>query len=102
MFEVTTHISEPENEPIRSYEKGSRDREMLKKALEELWNECIDIPLILGGKEVRTGETGQMICPHNHKKVLATYHKAGQRDVLSAIENALNAKRKWEEMISNM
>ena len=55
----------------------------------------IDIPLIIGGKEIRTGKTGRVVMPRDHKHVLATYHMATEKEVAMAIEAALEAKDEW-------
>lgn len=87
-----------ENEKVLEYAVGSKEREELKKALKELEQEVVDIPIIIGGKEIRTGNTGKCIMPHNHKKVIGIYHKAGEKEVKMAIEAALEAKKQWEKM----
>ncbi len=88
----------PENDPIRSYAPGTRDREILKKRMEELKSETLDIPIIIGGKEIRTGNTAECVIPHNHSHVLGTYHKAGKEEVELAIEAALAAREAWASM----
>ncbi len=88
----------PANEPVKSYKPNSEERKLLKEALQKLQSETIEIPLIIGGKEVRTGNTGKVVMPHNHKHVLATYHKAGEKEVNMAIEAALEAHKEWSEM----
>ncbi len=85
----------PGNEPVRSYVPGSRDRRQLVAELEGLSNSVMDIPLIIGGKEVRTGNTGKVVMPHKHSHVLATYHMAGEEEVKLAIGAALDAHRAW-------
>lgn len=87
-----------ENEKVLEYAVGSTKREELKKALNELEQKVVDIPIIIGGKEIRTGNTGKCIIPHNHKKVIGIYHKAGENEVKMAIEAALEAKKQWEKM----
>lgn len=85
----------PENEPVRSYVPGSRDRKQLLEELEKLSGSVMEIPLMIGGKEIRTGDTGAVVMPHNHSHVLATYHKAGPKEVNMAIEAALRAHNEW-------
>lgn len=85
----------PENEPVRSYVPGSRDRKLLQVELEKLSSSVMEIPLIIGGKEVRTGNTGKVVMPHNHSHVLATYHNAGEKEVNMAIDAALEAHKRW-------
>ncbi len=55
----------------------------------------VDIPLIIGGKEIRTGNTGKVVMPHNHQHILGIYHKAGEKEINMAIEAALKAKEIW-------
>ncbi len=98
MINAIYKFPRPENEPVKSYAPGSTERKELKEKLEELKSQTIDIPLIIGGKEVRTGNTGKVVMPHNHKHVLATYHKAGPEEVKAAINSALEARKKWSEM----
>ena len=88
----------PDNDPIRSYAPGTRDKELLKKRIAELKAEKLDIPIIIGGKEIRTGNTDKCVMPHNHSHVLGTYHKAGKEEVELAIETALKARNAWAEM----
>lgn len=92
------NFKQPANLPVKTYQPGSNDRELLKQALKQIESEVIDIPLIIGGKEVRTGNTGTVVMPHDHKHVLATYHKAGEKEVKMAIDAALEAHKEWENM----
>ncbi|MGB4233675.1 MAG: 1-pyrroline-5-carboxylate dehydrogenase, partial [Bacteroidales bacterium] len=88
----------PQNEPTYQYEKGSKERENVISELKKLSNQEIEIPLIIGGKEIRTGNVGKVVMPHNHHKTLATYHKVGEKEVQMAIEEALKAKKMWENL----
>lgn len=92
------NFKEPKNEPMQSYLKGSKERKLLLKEIERQSNLEIEIPLIIGGKEIFTGNTGKVVMPHNHKHILATYHKARKEDVSNAIEAALLAKEQWLEL----
>ncbi len=85
----------PLNEPIRSYAPGTPERDSLKKKLEELANQQIDIPLIIDGEEVRTGKTGNCVMPHDHGHVLATWQKGGQKEIEAAIEASQRAWQEW-------
>ncbi len=98
MINAIYKFSRPENEPVKSYAPGTKERKELREKLEELKNQKLDIPLIIGGKEIRTGNTGKVVMPHNHGHVLATYHKAGPEEVKAAVEAALEARKKWSEM----
>ena len=88
----------PPNEPIKSYAPGTPERVELKSKLAEMRSQQIEIPLIIGGKEIRTGKTGKCVLPHNHGTVVGTYHQAGEKEVQMAIEAALKARRSWAEM----
>ena len=88
-------IPKPINEPIRNYEPGSPEKASLKEKLAELSQKEIEIPLIIGGQEIRTGDTGKCIMPHNHGHVLATFHQAGEKEVTQAIEAAQVAWKQW-------
>jgi len=92
------NLERPQNELTLDYRPGSVEREVLKKQLAKMKETEIEIPLIIGGKEVRTGRTGKCIVPHDKNHVLATYHKAGEKEVEAAIEAALKAKQEWENM----
>jgi 1-pyrroline-5-carboxylate dehydrogenase len=91
-------FAKPINEPVKAYAPGSTEKTSLKNALKQLATEEWDIPLIIGGKEVRTGNTGKVVMPHDHKHVLATYHKAGEKEVQMAINAALKAHHQWSEL----
>lgn len=88
----------PKNEPVLSYAPNSPERKELVAALEKMASQQIEIPLIIGGKEVRTGNIGKVVMPHDHKHVLATYHMAGEKEVKMAIDAALEARKKWEKL----
>jgi 1-pyrroline-5-carboxylate dehydrogenase len=85
----------PFNEPVYEYAPGSPERAKLKSALDDIAGKKIDIPLIIGGKEVRTGQLGQVVMPHDHQHVLADYHQAGDKEIEQAIEAAMAAKQEW-------
>lgn len=87
----------PENEPVKTYMPGSPERAALEAELERQSSTVIDIPLIIGGKEIRTGNVGTVVMPHDHKHVLATYHKAGEKEVQMAVEAAMAAHKEWSE-----
>lgn len=88
-------FSLPQNEPILGYLKGSPERLLLDKELKRQSETVVEIPLIIGGKEIRTGNLGEIRMPHDHNKVIATYHKAGKAEVEMAIRAALEAKKTW-------
>ena len=85
----------PAKEPVKAYLAGSPERVALEKELERQSNLVVDIPIIIGGKEIRTGDVGQVTCPHDHKHVLATYHKVTRKEVEMAVEAAMEAHKQW-------
>ncbi len=91
-------IPEPANEPVFSYEPKSQERELILQELERQSKETIEIPLIIGNKEIKTGDIGKAVMPHDHAHILATFHKAGEREIRMAIEAALEIKRDWENL----
>lgn len=91
-------IPKPINEPVNSYAPGTPERAGLKAALEELSSKKIEIPLIIGGKEVRTGKLGQVVMPHDHQHVVAEYHMAGEAEIEMAIAAAMAAKEEWNAL----
>ncbi len=91
-------VPEPYNEPILNYAPGSKERAELKKKLAEMQAGQVEIPLIIGGKEIKTGRTVEIRAPHNREVLLGTYHKAGKEEVDLAIQAALKARTTWAEM----
>jgi 1-pyrroline-5-carboxylate dehydrogenase len=83
------------NEPIRTYAPGSPEKASLKARLASVAAERVEIPIIIGGKEYRTGDLGHAVMPHNHQNVLADFHKAESKHVLMAIDAARDAHREW-------
>ena len=92
------NISKPVNEPILDYRPGSVERQTLKAELAKLAGEQIEIPLVIGGKEVKTGNLAQCVMPHDHGHVLANYHMAGPEQVQMAIDAAMEARKAWAAM----
>ena len=88
----------PYNEPILSYKIGSREKKLIKEKIAEMKSKKIEIPLIIGGKEVKTGNMGKCIIPHEHSHLLGTYHKVGPKEVQMAIDAALEARKSWASM----
>lgn len=91
-------VEKPNNEPVLSYKPGSPERQELKAKIEELRNQEIEIPLIIGGREIKTGKIGKCVIPHDHGHLLGRYHKGGETEIRLAIEAALEAKREWAAM----
>jgi len=94
-FNGRRRVPPPVNEPIRSYAPGSAERASLKARLKEIAAEKIDMPLIIGGKEIGTGNTAKAVMPHDHQHVLGEYHKASEQHVVQAIEAAACARKEW-------
>jgi 1-pyrroline-5-carboxylate dehydrogenase len=90
-----TQITRAVNEPILSFAAGSPERASLQAKYDEMATQTIEIPLIIDGKEIKTGDTGNCIMPHNHQHVLATYHKAGETEVIQAIDAAMKSWKTW-------
>ena len=88
----------PANEPVLSYAPGTKERELLKKALKELKSKKIDVPMYIGGEEVRTEDKVEIHPPHERKFVLGTYNHGTAADVKKAINAALKAKEKWSAL----
>jgi 1-pyrroline-5-carboxylate dehydrogenase len=89
------NIPEPRNERVLEYAAGSRERQELKGTLDRLADERIEIPVVVGGQEIRTGDVAESIMPHDHGHVLASWHRAGDAEVQRAIEAASDAAREW-------
>lgn len=98
MYKGNFKIRKPNNEKVYDYMPGSKERKELKAKLSELKAEVIEIPLIIGGKEVKTGNIKECIIPHEHKHVIAKYHVAGEKELKMAIEASLKAKEEWSNM----
>ena len=95
MIHGTVRVPLPSNEPVKTYAPGAPERAELKEALQKATSERVDIPLVVGGKRVRTGKLGQMRSPHRHQTVLADVHQAGPAEVEAAIASAMEAKKAW-------
>lgn len=88
----------PRNEPILNYSPGSPEKRALKAALAEGRSKQLDIPMYIGGNEVRTGKTKQLRPPHDHRHILGVYHEGDTSHVRQAIEAALAARKQWADM----
>ena len=91
-------VPTPVNEPIYTYGPGSPEKASLKDRLDRMLNESVEVPLIIGGEEVKTDKTVDMICPHDHGHVLGKSSLAGEAEVEQAIEVSQRAWAKWSEM----
>ncbi|MFH1157424.1 MAG: L-glutamate gamma-semialdehyde dehydrogenase [Pseudomonadota bacterium] len=94
-FNGTRRVPQPVNDPNKSYAPGSPERAALKARLKTMAAETPDIPLVIGGREIRTGKTAKSVMPHNHRHVLANYHLAGPEQVQQAIAAAAEARKEW-------
>ena len=88
----------PQNEAILDYAPGSTERGDLQAELVRQKSMCLEIPLFIGGKEIRTDDIGQSICPHDHQHVLANFSQATSQEIDLAIDETLGAKPAWEAM----
>ncbi len=88
----------PRNEPVRDYAPGSPERLSVERTLDALAEEEIEVPLVIGGEEVRTGDTARMTMPHDHRHTLGTFHQAGAEEVARAVEAAERARPEWERL----
>ncbi|MCY1020529.1 L-glutamate gamma-semialdehyde dehydrogenase [Pyxidicoccus sp. MSG2] len=98
MINATTRVPAPKNEPVLSYAPGSPERRELQATLKRMSAEQIEIPVLIGGKHVRTGKTDSVRMPHKHSHVLATLHEADAGTVEKAIQNSLSVKEDWARM----
>jgi len=88
----------PKNEPVRQYEPGSAARKSLKAELARMAGETLDMPMIIGGKEVRNGNTAKAVMPHDHAHVLGTFHQGDGAAVEAAAKAAKAAEKDWQAM----
>ncbi len=98
MLSSKIRVPYPKNEPVKMYAPGSPERESLKKELEYLKGAKFEIPIIIGGKEIKTDDMAKCVMPHDHAHVLGEYHKAGEKEIQMAIDSALEARKEWAEM----
>src|SRR5689334_18642940 len=88
-------VPRPENDPNLTYAPGTPARAELKARLKQMAAETVDIPIIIGGKEVRTGNTEKVVMPHKHGHVLGNFHKASPEHINQAAEAAMKARKEW-------
>jgi len=94
-FNGRRRVPQPFNDPIRSYAPGSPERASLKARLKAMAGDKVDIPLFIGGKEVKTGSCAPSVMPHDHAHVLGHYHKASEQHVRQAVDAARDAHKEW-------
>lgn len=85
----------PSNEPILTYSPGSEERAALNTQLEYVQAAVWEIPAVVGGKRIRSGETVDVSAPHDHRRVLARTHRASKHHVNIAIAAATKAQKEW-------
>ena len=90
--------SHPDNEPILGYEPGSAEKEALLEEMNRQMEEIIEIPCIINGEKIYTGNTVKQVIPHNHRHVIAKVHIAGKKEVENACQSAINAQESWIEL----
>src|SRR5436190_10541701 len=88
-------VPEPHNEPVLGYEPGSPERDELRRRLDELSSQRLEIPLVIGGEDVQTGDTFEAVMPHKRNHVLADVNKGGAAEVDRAIAAAADAWEDW-------
>lgn len=98
MSNAQFQVPQPYNEPILAYQPESVERDILKAKLAEMQAQQIEVPLIIGGQEIKTGDTVEMRMPHRHSATLGVYHQAGEKEVAMAVEAALAAQHEWAAM----
>ncbi|HID74591.1 MAG TPA: L-glutamate gamma-semialdehyde dehydrogenase [Planctomycetaceae bacterium] len=98
MFNGIFRVPQPVNEPVRDYAPGTPERESLKAKLKEMLDTQVDVPMIIGGREIRNGTLGQIRCPHDHQHLLGNYHQGNAYFVEKAIQAANEAKPDWSRM----
>ena len=94
-FGGSRRVPAPVNEPVKSYAPGSPEKAEVKARLKQMAGEVVDIPLVIGGREVRTGDLAQTVMPHDHGHIVARWHRARREDVERAIAAAAEAHREW-------
>lgn len=92
------NVPAPVNEPVKGFAPGSPERKELQQALKDARATQIDVPMYIGGEEVRTGKTRSMSPPHDHQHILGHFHEGDASHVEQAINAALGAKYAWENM----
>ena len=98
MNDAFFEIPIPINEPVKEYKPGSSEKKELKKELSYLKNNEVDIPMYIGDKEIRTENKIRISPPHDHSHTLGYYNQGDKSHVQMAIDAAMNAKEKWNEI----
>src|SRR5690606_17050999 len=92
------NVPTPVNEPVLSYAAGSKERQLLQQTIQNMRAKEADIPMYIGGKEVRTNNLQALHPPHDHQHLLGHFHQGDKSHVEQAITAALAAKEKWENL----
>jgi len=98
MFNGFFYIPEPKNEPVLGYAPGAPERAEIKSKLQEMIDNPVEVPILIGGKEVKSDHRVEIRCPHNRSQLLGHYHKADASHANQAIDAANAAKEEWSEM----
>ncbi|MBI6119567.1 L-glutamate gamma-semialdehyde dehydrogenase [Salegentibacter maritimus] len=92
------HVPKAINEPVKSYAPCTPEREEVLLTYKDLWNANTEVPLYIGSEEIKTGDTKTINPPHDHQHQAGTYHLAQKKHVEKAIEEALEARKKWAKL----
>ncbi|HEV8642778.1 MAG TPA: L-glutamate gamma-semialdehyde dehydrogenase [Methylomirabilota bacterium] len=98
MVNALLSVPEPRNEPVLGYAPGTPERRALSAQLKKMAGEVVEIAPRIGGRKTTTGKTAEAVMPHDHRHVLAVWHRAGAREVQQAIDAALAAHQSWSRM----
>ena len=98
MSKAFFEVPVPINEPVKDYRDGSQEKKELLDTLSSMKKNIVDIPMIIGGDEIRTSKKINIQCPHNHKLELGTFSEGDSTHVKMAIDAALKAKKEWSSM----
>lgn len=92
------HVPPAVNEPVKSYAPGTPERDAVLNTYREMWESQVEIPLYIGSKEIKSGNTKDIRPPHDHQHVVGKYHTAEKKHVDEAIENSLQARKAWADL----
>ena len=92
------HVPPAVNEPVKSYAPGTPERDAVLSTYRKMWESQVEIPLYIGNKEIKTGNTKDIQPPHDHKHIVGKYHTAEKKHVEEAIENSLEARKAWADL----